>query len=82
MTLLGLGVALAAGLLGLPVLAVLGSWLGLDDQALATLGHQWQTVLPGYAVQSLVLSVCVAMGVTLMGAGAAACVTLFEFPWR
>ncbi len=68
--------------LSLPVLGVLGSWLGADAQAWATLAHQWQTVLPGYALNSLALVVAVASGVTLMGAGAAAAVTLFEFPGR
>lgn len=68
--------------LSLPVLGVLGSWLGADAQAWATLAHQWQTVLPGYALNSLALVVAVAGGVTLMGAGAAAAVTLFEFPGR
>ena len=78
----GLVVALLAALLGLPVLAVLASWLTLDASAWSTLAHQWQTVLPGYAAQSAALTLAVAAGVTLVGAGAAACVTLFEFPGR
>ena len=79
---LALGVSILAVLLGLPVLSVLGSWFSADAQAWATLSHQWQTVLPGYALESALLALCVALGVTLVGAGAAAFVTLFEFPLR
>ena len=43
-------------LLALPVVAVLGAWVGLDAQALATLRHQAQTVLAGYAGQSVLLA--------------------------
>ncbi len=74
--------ALLCVALSLPVLGVLGSWLGADAQAWATLSHQWSTVLPGYALNSVVLVVAVALGVTLLGAGAAAAVTLFELPGR
>lgn len=79
---LTLCVAVLSVLLGLPVLSVLGSWFLADAQAWATLAHQWQTVLPGYALESAALTVFVALGVTLVGAGAAAFVTLFEFPLR
>ncbi len=74
--------ALLCAALALPVLGVLGSWWGADAQSWATLQHQWQTVLPDYALNSGVLVLAVALGVTLVGAGAAAAVTLFEFPWR
>lgn len=74
--------ALLCAALALPVLGVLGSWWGADAQSWATLQHQWQTVLPDYAMNSGVLVLAVALGVTLVGAGAAAAVTLFEFPWR
>ena len=69
-------------LLALPVLGVLGSWLALDAQSTATLRQQWQTVLPGYALNSLLLAASVGVGVTLVGGGAAAAVSLFEFPLR
>jgi len=82
MRFLSLVTALLCGALSLPVLGVLGSWLGADAQAWATLAHQWSTVLPGYALNSAVLVVAVALGVTLLGAGAAAAVTLFDFPGR
>jgi len=74
--------ALAALLLALPVVGVLASWLALDAQGIAALRHQWSTVLPGYIWTSLVLSVCVAIGVALLGGATAAAVTLFEFPGR
>ncbi|MFM8898778.1 MAG: ABC transporter permease, partial [Burkholderiales bacterium] len=40
------------------------------------------TVLPAYAWNSLLLSLLVALGVTVLGAGSAAMVCLFEFPGR
>jgi iron(III) transport system permease protein len=69
-------------LLAVPVLGVLGAWLAFDAAAWAVLVHQSQTVLPGYTLQSLLLAAFVAVGVALMGGGAAAAVALFEFPGR
>lgn len=69
-------------LLALPVLGVLSAWLAVDEAALAGLRHQWQTVLPGYAVQSVLLALGVGLGVMLLGSALAATVTLFEFPGR
>jgi iron(III) transport system permease protein len=68
--------------LALPVLGVMGAWLALDAEALQLLSHQWQTVLPDYAVQSLLLATGVALGVVVLGAATAAAVTLFDFPGR
>ncbi len=75
-------ITLLCGLLALPVLGVLASWLALDASSWANLQHQIDTVLPQYALNSLLLSVVVALGVTVLGAGAAAMVCLFEFPGR
>jgi iron(III) transport system permease protein len=69
-------------LLALPVLGVFGAWLRFDAGAWGVLVHQAQTVLGGYVVESLLLALGVAVGVALMGAGAAAAVALFEFPGR
>ena len=69
-------------LLALPVVGVLAAWLALDDAALAVLQHQWQTVLPGYALQSALLAGGVGLGVMVVGAASAAAVTLFDFPGR
>ncbi len=69
-------------LLALPVLGVAVSWLSFDAQAWEVLVHQADTVLAGYAWQSLVLASCVGVGVALVGGGAAAAVALFEFPGR
>jgi iron(III) transport system permease protein len=73
---------LACLLLALPVLGVLGAWFALDAEALAVLRHQWETVLPGYATQSLLLALGVGVGVMALGSATAAAVTLFEFPGR
>jgi iron(III) transport system permease protein len=69
-------------LLALPLLGVLGSWLRFDAAAWEVLVHQTQTVLPDYAWQSSLLAVGVAIGVTLVGCGAALAVSLFEFVGR
>ncbi len=68
--------------LALPVLGVLAAWLQLDAGTLAVLAHQWRTVMPGYAAQSLLLAVGVTVGVVLVGGATAAAVTLFDFPGR
>lgn len=69
-------------LLALPVTGVLGSWLGLDAQALAVLAHQADTVLGGYALQSALLALAVGAGVVALGSACAVAVALFEFPGR
>ncbi|MDH5541040.1 MAG: iron ABC transporter permease [Rhizobacter sp.] len=69
-------------LLAVPVLVVLGSWAGLDAGSLAVLRHQWYTVLPDYARNSLWLVLIVGVGVAGVGGGTAALVTLFDFPLR
>ena len=68
--------------LALPVAGVLGAWLQFDAASADTLRHQWTTVLPGYAAQSLALAVVVGLGVAAVGGLAAALVTLFDFPGR
>jgi iron(III) transport system permease protein len=76
---------LIVGLLMLPVLAVLASWLPLG----APLAAAWEilremavTVLPEYMGTTLVLCALVTVGVTAFGLGTAAAVTLFDFPGR
>lgn len=66
--------------LAAPVAGVLLSWLRLDAQALAVLSHQAETVMAGYAGQSLVLAGGVALGTALLGVGTAVAVALFRFP--
>ncbi len=75
-------VTLVCLLLALPVLGVLGSWLVFDAASLATLRHQWQTVLPEYLWNSALLALSVGIGVALLGGATAAAVSLFEFPLR
>ncbi len=74
--------ALLALTLALPVLAVLGSWLQWSPQSADILRAMAQTVLPDYALTSLGLCLMVALGVTLLGLGSAALVSLFDFPGR
>lgn len=75
-------ITLLCGLLALPVLGVLASWFTVDAASWALLQHQLETVLPAYAWNSLLLSMLVALGVAVLGAGSAAMVCLFEFPGR
>jgi iron(III) transport system permease protein len=69
-------------LLALPVASVLASWLAFDASALGVLQHQLGTVLPGYALQSLLLALGVALGTAVLGVATAVAVTLFRFPGR
>jgi iron(III) transport system permease protein len=76
---------LIAGVLMLPVLAVLASWLPWGASmapALAILSEMTDTVLPGYLATTLWLCVLVAIGVVVFGLSTAAAVSLFEFPGR
>jgi iron(III) transport system permease protein len=68
--------------LAAPVAGVLLSWVRLDAQALAVLGHQAQTVMAGYVGQSLLLAAGVAVGTAVLGVGTAVAVSLFRFPGR
>ena len=77
-----LALLLLVGILMLPVFAVMLSWLQFDHEALGILKEMLQTVLPQYAWTSLVLCVCVAVGVALVGMATASAVTLFDFPGR
>ena len=73
---------LLVGVLMLPVLSVAMSWLQFDSAASAILREMAQTVLPDYALTSLVLCVSVAFGVAVVGMATASAVTLFDFPGR
>ena len=74
--------ALLALVLALPVLAVLASWLQWTPQTMDLLREMVTTVLPDYAWTSTGLCLMVAVGVTVLGLGTAAVVTLFEFRGR
>jgi iron(III) transport system permease protein len=73
---------LLVGALMLPVLSVALSWLQFDSAASAILREMAQTVLPDYALTSLLLCLSVALGVAVVGMATASAVTLFEFPGR
>lgn len=74
--------ALLALVLALPVMAVLGSWLQWSSESANILRQMASTVLPDYALTTLVLCLMVAVGVTVLGLATAALVTLFDFPGR
>jgi iron(III) transport system permease protein len=68
--------------LSLPVLSIALSWTQLDGPAWVLLQEMGRTVLPDYAATTLVLCLCVALGVAALGMGTAVMVTLFDFPGR
>ncbi|MFM8574939.1 MAG: ABC transporter permease [Limnohabitans sp.] len=74
--------AVLAGVLALPVLAVLASWLQWTPQSMDLLRQMATTVLPDYAWTSALLCLLVAVGVTVLGLLTAAAVTLFDFRGR
>lgn len=73
---------LLVGALMPPVLSAALSWLQFDSVARAILREMAQTVLPQYALTSLLLCVRVALGVAVVGMATASAVTLFEFLGR
>ncbi|MBW0170911.1 MAG: iron ABC transporter permease [Hydrogenophaga sp.] len=73
---------LLALLLTLPVLSLGASWFQFDAVAQDVLSQMAQTVLPSYALTTLVLCVSVAVGVAVVGMATASAVTLFDFPGR
>ena len=82
LTLRNTALSLLALVLCLPVLAVMGSWLGWNPTSADMLRQMLATVLPEYAWTSLQLCVLVAIGVVLMGLSTATAVTLFDFAGR
>ena len=77
--------ALLAGLLALPVLALLAAWLpwgATPSPAAGILGEMATTVLPRYTWTTLWLGLWVAVGAAVVGSTTAAAVTLFDFPGR
>ena len=73
---------LLACLLTLPVLSLGGSWFQFDAAARDVLSQMAQTVLPDYALTTVLLCVSVAVGVAVVGMLTASAVTLFDFPGR
>lgn len=72
-------------LLVLPLLALIWPWLGLlagDQTGLSVLSDMWQTVLPRYVLDTLLLCLAVAVMSGVMGATSAVLVTLFDFKGR
>lgn len=75
LTLLALGLAW-------PVLAILGTWLGVDSEGADILWAMVATVLPEYVWTSVLLCLGVGLGVVVLGTACAVAVTLYEFPLR
>ncbi|HEX2546880.1 MAG TPA: iron ABC transporter permease [Ramlibacter sp.] len=73
---------LVAGILLLPVGAVLGSWFAWNASSGQILREMAATVLPDYALTSLLLCLAVGIGAAVVGTATAAAVTLFDFPGR
>lgn len=71
-----------AGLLALPVLALLAAALGWNAASWEVLRSMAATTLPGYALTSLALCVGVGLAVALVGSVTALTVTVFDFAGR
>ena len=63
--------AVLTALLLLPVLMVLASWLQWSSDSAAILREMVHTVLPDYALTSVLLSLLVGVGVVVLGSGTA-----------
>jgi len=73
---------LLAGVLALPVMALLGTWTQWNADSADILGQMAATVLPEYLWVTGQLIVMVGIGVVAMGVPAALLVTVFDFPGR
>jgi iron(III) transport system permease protein len=82
MRFLQLPLLLIAGLVLLPILAVLGAVLQWNPVSAQILQEMVATVLPRYAFTSIALCVLVGLGVGLVGTATAAAVALFDFAGR
>ena len=80
--LLSVFLCLLALVLLLPILAVLASVLQWNGESAQILRAMSSTVLPDYALTSLLLCIAVAVGVAVVGVATAAAVTLFDFAGR
>ncbi len=74
--------AVLAFALALPVLSLLGSWVGSNEQSGQILAEMSRTVLPEYVWTSFGLCLGVGVGVVVLGMASAVWVTLFRFPMR
>lgn len=73
---------LIAGIVLLPIVAVLAAVLQWNAISAQILQEMAITVLPEYAITSIALCAMVAVGVALVGSATATAVALFEFPGR
>ncbi len=73
---------LIAGIVLLPVLAVLAAVLQWNAVSAQILHEMAATVLPQYAMTSIALCVMVGLGVAVLGSATACAVALFDFPGR
>ena len=78
-----LSAGVIAGFIALPVLAVIWRSIGVDDlQSASTLAHLMQTVLPGFATNTLLLALGVLLFVLLAGVGSAWLIAAYDFALR
>ena len=73
---------MVAGVVALPILAIVASVLQWDAVSAQLLREMAATVLPQYAITTVVLCLAVALGVGGLGAATACAVALFDFKGR
>ena len=74
--------SLIALVICLPVLALISSLAEWNTSSALVLKEMLDTVLPNYAMTSLILCTGVAIGVALLGTSTAAAISLFNFPGK
>ncbi|WP_293781156.1 iron ABC transporter permease [uncultured Oxalicibacterium sp.] len=73
---------LIAALVALPIAGVLSNLFVAGDADAQTFAHLWQTVLPEYIRNSIVIGLIVTLLTAVIGIGCAWLVAVFEFPGR
>ncbi|GGC09847.1 iron(III) ABC transporter permease [Oxalicibacterium flavum] len=71
-----------AMLVALPIAGVLSNLFAVVEAEAQTFAHLWQTVLPGYIVNSVVIALMVVLLTAVIGIGCAWLVAVCEFPGR
>lgn len=75
---------LMAVLVGVPIVGVLSNLFSSSElnDSVSNFSHLWQTVLPGYITNSVIIAIIVAVLTAVMGIGCAWLVAVFNFPGR
>ena len=75
---------LIAVMVGIPIVGVLSNLFSASElnNSVSTFSHLWETVLPEYIINSVVIAAIVAVMTAVMGIGCAWLIAVFNFPGR